>query len=154
MSDLAAVPAPSEVKWGLRLAWLALLISVLTAMYGQLSSALPAGSNVVSSPLTLLVPVMLLFTPSFLGFWLTAVALVFLARRKGWIRWILLIGTVAGVCLFIFTVVNGRASGSPLGTTPFVIIRATVLCVYALSVALLFMRTSNTWFGGHSNEAL
>ena len=157
MNHRAAALPPSEVKWGLRLAWASLLVNVLTTMCATISSTWPAGHSPwdgASLSIILLISLSLLFTPSFVGFWLTAIALFFLARRKGWIRWLLLIGAVIGVCFFIFNVDNRSTSVSVMATTPFVILRAFLLVAYSVSIALLFMRTSNAWFDGRSHGAL
>src|SRR5262245_48380233 len=81
---------PSSVKRGLRIAWFALLGGVVANLLALAWFAFPGAPFTLRSMAALLLAsAVLLLPPGFLGYWLTLVALIFIRRGAGRLRWLL-----------------------------------------------------------------
>jgi hypothetical protein len=128
-----------------RLGWLLVITIMATKLWPywrQAAAVFPSDTNWIARFVALLLAsLFLMFTPVLIGQFVTAVCLVFLARRQAWARMVFLAGTVASVMVTIAEIVgkaNIRFSG-------LLYIQLLLVSVQLALVTLLYKRDSTDW---------
>jgi len=98
----------------------------------------------------LLVSAVVLLSPGFLGYWVTLVALIFIRRGNGWLRWLFTAVVVWRGVSIAFTY-----PGHSLAlTSPFTYMQLALLLASAVAVALLFSASANVWFRNRASPVV
>lgn len=144
-SILSDVP-PHSVRLAVRLGWFLVITTLATKLWPywrQATGMLPADTNWIARFVALLLSsFFLMFTSVLIGQLVTAVSLVFLARRQGWARMVFLAGAVASVMVAIAELVgkgNIPLPGLLYGQLVLVLLQFVL-------VILLFKRDATEWF--------
>jgi hypothetical protein len=127
-----------------------LLVGIVLSLWLTISVPLSLLANEPNAAPTLasvlLLSVVLLLTPDFAGYWVSAIVLFFVARGIGWLRWWLVVSLLIGAGLLAFNVIAWLESGGTLLSLPLVGFRLGLLLVNAFAIGLMFTHASNAWF--------
>jgi hypothetical protein len=154
VNNSIAVPMPTDVRWSLGMLWGTLLANLARAAWTEMSPAPTAavfGWNLVSFFTFEFGLLALFLTPVFMGYGVTALALLSIARRTSWIRWLLLTGTVMAGAAFVLKTADSGTATAPLATRSLVYI-LMILTINATAVSLLFTKSSNIGFKRHTPD--
>lgn len=147
---MTRVPTPRDVKLALSVAWLALLVGLMFRLWTTISVPLtlvPDEFNLALIKAALLMSAVLLLTPDFIGYVITAFVLIFVGRGIGWLRWWLVVSLLIGIAFFAFNTLVWSQTGARLVTMPLIGIEMALIAANVLAVVLMFTRASSAWFG-------
>ena len=137
---------PAPVRLGLKLGWgtvVAVLLMKFWPYWSNATAALPPDTNWLARLIAMLVvSIVLLFTPLFVGQLITAVCLVFLARRHRWARLVLL----AGVLLSVMIALASKVGRLVPVSNPSFYVQLVLMLVEILAAMLFFAESAHDWF--------
>ena len=142
----APEPAPASIRLGLQLGWatvVALLLLKFWPYWTNAAAALPPDTNWLAHSIAMLVvSIVVLFTPLFVGQLITAVCLVLLARHQRWARLVLFAGVLLSLMIAIASKVGRLVAVSNLSFY----VQLVLMLVEIFVVALFFAESANDWF--------
>jgi hypothetical protein len=138
--------APDSVRQALKLGWVtvaAVLLMKFWPYWTNAVAALPSDTNWLARFIaTIVVSIVVLFTPLFIGQVVTAVSLVLLARRHRWARLLFL----AGALLSIMLAIASKAGKVVLVSNLSFYTQLLLLLVETLVALILFAGSADDWF--------